>query len=103
MAGFGCRIDESVRTQHHGRRLFVAQPSQEGTRGDRLGHHITTCATQEKFVSMEAMRAEGITEIIYQPTGPDIAGELEAFYTAVTAAGQDNPGSDHSNSRRSIV
>jgi 5,10-methylenetetrahydromethanopterin reductase len=40
--------------------------------------------------------AQGITEIIYQPTGPDIAGELEAFHTAartaVSAAAQDNPG-----------
>jgi 5,10-methylenetetrahydromethanopterin reductase len=26
--------------------------------------------------------AQGITEIIYQPTGPDIAAELEAFHTA---------------------
>jgi 5,10-methylenetetrahydromethanopterin reductase len=30
--------------------------------------------------------AEGVTEIIYQPTGPDIAGELDAFRTAVKAA-----------------
>ena len=26
--------------------------------------------------------AQGITELIYQPTGPDIAAELEAFYAA---------------------
>jgi 5,10-methylenetetrahydromethanopterin reductase len=32
------------------------------------------------------LAAEGITEIIYQPTGPDIAGELEAFRTAVKVA-----------------
>ncbi|MFE7426465.1 hypothetical protein [Streptomyces sp. NPDC057545] len=25
---------------------------------------------------------QGITEIVYQPTGPDIAHELEAFITA---------------------
>jgi 5,10-methylenetetrahydromethanopterin reductase len=31
--------------------------------------------------------AEGITEIIYQPTGPDIPGELEAFHTAVRGCG----------------
>jgi 5,10-methylenetetrahydromethanopterin reductase len=34
--------------------------------------------------------AQGITELIYQPTGPDIAGELAAFHTAartVTPAG----------------
>jgi 5,10-methylenetetrahydromethanopterin reductase len=30
--------------------------------------------------------AQGITEIIYQPTGPDIPGELEAFYTAARTA-----------------
>ena len=34
------------------------------------------------------LAAHGITEIIYQPTGPDITGELEAFHTvARTAAG----------------
>jgi 5,10-methylenetetrahydromethanopterin reductase len=32
------------------------------------------------------LAAEGITEIIYQPTGPDIAGELEAFLTAARTA-----------------
>jgi 5,10-methylenetetrahydromethanopterin reductase len=32
------------------------------------------------------LAAEGITEIIYQPTGPDIIGELETFRTAVKAA-----------------
>jgi 5,10-methylenetetrahydromethanopterin reductase len=40
------------------------------------------------------LAAQDITEIIYQPTGPDIAGELEAFHaaarTAVSPAGQDN-------------
>jgi hypothetical protein len=30
--------------------------------------------------------AQGVTEIIYQPTGPDIPGELEAFYTAAHSA-----------------
>ena len=42
------------------------------------------------------MAAQGITEVIYQPTGPDITGELETFHTAarsaVSAAVQDNPG-----------
>jgi 5,10-methylenetetrahydromethanopterin reductase len=28
------------------------------------------------------LSAQYITEIIYQPTGPDIPGELEAFYAA---------------------
>jgi 5,10-methylenetetrahydromethanopterin reductase len=43
------------------------------------------------------LAAEGITEIIYQPTGPDITGELEAFHTAartaVSTVTQGNPGS----------
>jgi 5,10-methylenetetrahydromethanopterin reductase len=38
------------------------------------------------------LSAQYVTEIIYQPTGPDIPGELEAFYaaarTTVTPAAQ---------------
>jgi hypothetical protein len=34
---------------------------------------------------------QGISEIIYQPTGPDIPGELEAFYAAARAAAPDQP------------
>jgi 5,10-methylenetetrahydromethanopterin reductase len=30
--------------------------------------------------------AQGITEIIYQPTGPDIPAELEAFHAAARNA-----------------
>jgi 5,10-methylenetetrahydromethanopterin reductase len=30
--------------------------------------------------------AQGVTEIIYQPTGPDIPGELKTFYSAVRGA-----------------
>ena len=32
------------------------------------------------------LAAEGVTEIIYQPTGPDITGELEAFHVAALTA-----------------
>jgi 5,10-methylenetetrahydromethanopterin reductase len=32
------------------------------------------------------LAAEGVTEIIYQPTGPDITGELEAFHVAARTA-----------------
>ena len=53
-------------------------------RADEIGRRVNEIASQ------------GITEIIYQPTGPDIAGELEAFHTvaraAVCAAAQDNSG-----------
>jgi 5,10-methylenetetrahydromethanopterin reductase len=55
----------------------VAQTTLTGT-ADDIGRRVSQIA------------AQGITEIIYQPTGPDIAAELEAFHTAartVTPAG----------------
>jgi len=43
---------------------------------------------------VRAFAAQHITELIYQPTGPDIPGELAAFHAAARAAlspaGQDN-------------
>ena len=60
----------------------VGQTTLTGT-AKEIGHRVSDLA------------AEGITEIIYQPTGPDITGELEAFHTAartaVSAVAQDNP------------
>jgi 5,10-methylenetetrahydromethanopterin reductase len=56
----------------------IGQTTLTGT-ADEIGHRVSELA------------AEGITEIIYQPTGPDIPGELEAFHTAVWAAIPDNP------------
>jgi 5,10-methylenetetrahydromethanopterin reductase len=35
---------------------------------------------------VEEIAAQGVTEIIYQPTGPNIPGELAAFYSAVRGA-----------------
>jgi 5,10-methylenetetrahydromethanopterin reductase len=55
----------------------IAQTTLTGT-ADDIGRRVREIA------------AQGITELIYQPTGPDIAGELEAFHTAartVTPAG----------------
>jgi 5,10-methylenetetrahydromethanopterin reductase len=55
----------------------IAQTTLTGT-ADDIGRRVSEIA------------AQGITELIYQPTGPDIAGELEAFHTAartVTPAG----------------
>jgi 5,10-methylenetetrahydromethanopterin reductase len=34
------------------------------------------------LLASQWLSSECITEIIYQPTGPDIPGELEAFYAA---------------------
>jgi 5,10-methylenetetrahydromethanopterin reductase len=61
----------------------IPQTTLTGT-ADEIGRRVNEIA------------AQGITEIIYQPTGPDITGELEAFHTvahdAVSAAAQGNPG-----------
>jgi 5,10-methylenetetrahydromethanopterin reductase len=35
---------------------------------------------------VRGIAAEGISEIIYQPTGPDIPAELEAFHAAARSA-----------------
>jgi 5,10-methylenetetrahydromethanopterin reductase len=61
----------------------ITQTTLTGT-ADEIGRRVSEIA------------AQGITEIIYQPTGPDITGELKAFHTAarnaVSAAAQGNPG-----------
>jgi 5,10-methylenetetrahydromethanopterin reductase len=46
-----------------------------------------TGAADEIARRVSDLAAEGITEIIYQPTGPDITGELEAFHTAARTVG----------------
>ena len=60
-----------------------------------IGQTTLTGTSDEISRRVSELAAEGITEIIYQPTGPDITGELEAFHTAartaVSAAAQDNP------------
>ena len=60
-----------------------------------IGQTTLTGTTKEIGRRVSDLAAEGITEIIYQPTGPDITGELEAFHTAartaVSAVAQDNP------------
>ncbi len=72
--------------------------------GGQLGHAIgqtTLTGTADEICRrVGELAADGITEIIYQPTGPNITGELEAFHTAaraaVSAAAQNNtthPGS----------
>ena len=61
-----------------------------------IGKTTLTGSADEIGRRVNELAAQGITEIIYQPTGPDIAGELEAFHTtartAVSAVAQDNPG-----------
>ena len=47
----------------------IPQTTLTGTAPDIAGH-------------LAAIARQGVTELIYQPTGPDIAGELEAFIAA---------------------
>jgi 5,10-methylenetetrahydromethanopterin reductase len=51
-----------------------------------IGQTTLTGTCDEIGRRVSELAAEGITEIIYQPTGPDITRDLEAFYTAVRAA-----------------
>ena len=52
-----------------------------------IGQTTLTGTADEIARRVNELAAEGITEIIYQPTGPDISGELEAFHTAARAVG----------------
>ena len=60
-----------------------------------IGQTTLTGTADEIGRRVSELAAHSITEIIYQPTGPDITGELEAFHaaahTTVSAAAQDNP------------
>ena len=62
-----------------------------------VGQTTLTGTADEIGRRVGELAAEGITEIIYQPTGPDIPGELETFHAAarcaVSALAQANPGS----------
>ncbi len=40
---------------------------------------------------MDAVGADGITEVVYNPAGPDIARELEAFAAAATSPASTTP------------
>jgi 5,10-methylenetetrahydromethanopterin reductase len=51
----------------------IAQTTLTGT-ANEIGRRVSELA------------AEGVTEIIYQPTGPDITGELESFHVAARTA-----------------
>jgi 5,10-methylenetetrahydromethanopterin reductase len=60
-----------------------------------IGQTTLTGTADDIARRLSDVAAHGVTEIIYQPTGPDITGELEAFHTAartaVSAVAQDNP------------
>jgi 5,10-methylenetetrahydromethanopterin reductase len=47
-----------------------------------IPHTTLTGAADDVGRQVRELAAQGISEIIYQPTGPDIPGELEAFHAA---------------------
>jgi 5,10-methylenetetrahydromethanopterin reductase len=67
-----------------------------------IGQTTLTGTADEIGRRVSELAAHDITEIIYQPTGPDITGELEAFHaaarTAVSAVAQDNRGYEYGRS-----
>jgi 5,10-methylenetetrahydromethanopterin reductase len=52
---------------------------------EKLTATTLTGAAAEIDKRLQAYATDGITEVIYQPTGPDIAGELERFIDAAKA------------------
>ena len=51
---------------------------------DLLTSFTLTGTAGELRERVQALGAGGVTEIVYQPAGPDIPGELERFYAAVS-------------------
>jgi 5,10-methylenetetrahydromethanopterin reductase len=47
-----------------------------------IPHTTLTGAADDVGRRVRELAAQHISEIIYQPTGPDIPGELEAFHAA---------------------
>jgi 5,10-methylenetetrahydromethanopterin reductase len=50
--------------------------------GERLLASPLTGSSSEVVAQLEVVRATGVTEVAYNPTGPDIARDLEAFAAA---------------------
>jgi len=51
---------------------------------DLLPAFTLTGTPDELRARVEALTDSGVTEVVYQPTGDDIAGELERFHAAVS-------------------
>lgn len=68
---------------HYGHLVLVNEhdrPYVTGALLTQLGLALSAAGWRERLAQMEAT---GATEVAYQPAGPDIARELEAFITAV--------------------
>jgi len=72
---------------HEGHLVYVnARDHQAVVEGGDLLTAFTLSGTPEELRARVASHeAAGVTEIVYQPAGPDIPGELERFYAAVSS------------------
>jgi 5,10-methylenetetrahydromethanopterin reductase len=70
---------------HEGHLVYLSERDraalEEGA--DLLTSFTLTGTADELRARVEGLAAGGVTEIVYQPAGPDIPGELERFYAAV--------------------
>ena len=72
--------------QGHLARLNPADEAAWNSGGGALLTKTTfTAPAAEVRARVEALAAQGVTEVVYQPSGPDISGEIERFIAAVRA------------------
>jgi hypothetical protein len=84
----GC--DHSLETVKHGAAQVIT--GNNGGRQDRrFGNPLVAGSSPARLIGASAIEQltviaeQGVTEIVYQPTGPDIPHELEAFISAARA------------------
>lgn len=73
---------------HSGHCVELGEADQTAWRagGHKMLRDVTMTGTREQIRERLAeVAAKGVTEIVFQPTGPDVRGELERFLDAATA------------------
>lgn len=73
---------------HSGHCVELGEADQAAWRagGHKMLRDVTMTGTREQLRERLAeAAAKGVTEIVFQPTGPDVRGELERFLDAATA------------------
>jgi 5,10-methylenetetrahydromethanopterin reductase len=84
-------IDEAHRhlATHEGHLVELTPRDRAGLEGglsELIGSFTLTAPASEIAERIDALAAQGITELAYQPCGPDIPRELDAFAAAAAAA-----------------
>lgn len=78
-------VPESVRhlAVHAGHLVEVTERDRPHLTPELIGSFTYTGSAAEVRRRIEARRDAGVTEVAFQPAGPDLVGELEAFHDAV--------------------